>query len=185
MGPADRKEFATLVQTLGAAFGVEPSAPMLEAYWLALEDLGIAEVRRMVGAALRGGERMPPPATLRKLGGESQATAALDAWQAVVEAIRKHGHYRSVDFGPVVNTVVRQLGGWRQICATESDQLHNFVRREFERIYLATAQRPVEHLSTSPLLGEFAHQGVVRVAIGATASRPQLESAKRPELPPS
>jgi hypothetical protein len=179
----DRKAFADCIQALAAAFRTETSPALFESYWMGLDDLPLNAVLAAVKQAARKCRFMPVPAELRELAGAGGQAAVLDAWQAVVGAIRSVGHYRSVDFGPVVNAVVRNLGGWRRLCDADSDELHSFLRKDFERIYATTAQRPPESLDSRPLLGE--HGGdPVRVAIGPVEERRMLNGSGRHELEP-
>lgn len=178
MQDRDREAFLAAINTLCGTFRVEATEALLDGYWLALEDVEAGAVKAAVGRALRTCERMPAPADLRKLIGESGAVAAMDAWDAVVRAIRSLGSHRTVDFGLVVNATVRNLGGWRQICMTDSDELHSFVRKRFEETFTAMSQRPAEHLSGAPLAGEL-DPTPVRVAIGQAKKAPMLDGSGR------
>lgn len=137
MKQEDRSEFATAMQTLAAAFGKEPSKPLLEAYWMVLGELPIDGFKRAVSSALRSCKFMPSPAELREFAGdESIGLRAIRAWQAVRRAIREHGIYSAVSFDdPAINAAVRAVGGWRRLCSEDSEQMDRFVSREFDRLY--------------------------------------------------
>lgn len=59
------------------------------------------------------------------------------AWSACIEAVRRQGRYRSVDFSdPLINATVRTLGGWAWLCDTETAELQ-WVERRFQQQYRA------------------------------------------------
>lgn len=137
MHSQDRKEFALLVDSLAANFGKPAEEALLEAYWMALEDLPIEAVRRAVGIAIRTAKHLPRGVELREFSGDmNNATRAVHAWSALQIAVGRHGSYRSVDFDdPVLNATVRNLGGWQKLCATPTEEFEKWTRKDFERIY--------------------------------------------------
>lgn len=145
MTDAELEKFAETMNSLGATFGVEPTRPWLHGYWLALKDLNLDDFQQGAARALATCKRMPVPADLREMSGaQTVAAGALVAWEEVRKAIRRHGAYESVDFGPLVNAVVRNMGGWVSLCGLETAELDKWTRKEFERIYATVAaQGPV------------------------------------------
>jgi hypothetical protein len=182
MQDREHRDFLGIMTAMGAAFRAEMTEPLLSGYWLALQDLSLADFRSAAQKALRTSDRMPVPSKLRELAGDSGQLAALDAWTAVIGAIRAHGSWHSVDFGPVINATVRALGGWRQLCLSDRDQLHNFTRREFERVFGAMSTRPVEHLQGQPLMGQN-DETPRKIQVGPAKPK-QINGTPRKSLPP-
>ena len=94
---------------------------------------------------------MPSVAVLRDLTGEMRSEDRVQlAWEAMVAAIRDVGGYRSITFeDPAITATVRALGGWERICTTDTEELHKWLRKDFERVYPAFARkpRPVERIA--------------------------------------
>lgn len=67
MHSQDNERFAATLAALAETFGRSPSPATIQGYWLALEDLTLAEVQAGIRSALRTCEYMPPPATIRRL----------------------------------------------------------------------------------------------------------------------
>lgn len=143
MNQSEEREFSRMFSVLAATFRVESSTALLEGYWLGLEDMPLEQVRTAVKRALRECKFMPTAFELRSLSGEMPAAVrAVSAWQDLLKAIRKHGAWYSVDFQDrLINATVRALGGWREVCAKEADDLHVWTKKEFERVYGLLAQR--------------------------------------------
>ncbi len=155
MQSEDKKRFTSLIQALAAQFRIETSEALFEGYWMALDDLSLADVERSVRAAIRGCERMPAGSELRRLAGEmTTGSRAVQAWGAMVKAIGQHGGYRSVDFDDVViNATIRNLGGWQKLCQTEEQELQKWVRKDFERIYSALTTSGITEEQAQHLVG--------------------------------
>ena len=143
----NREAFAKRMAAMCAAFRTECTDPLLEAYWMALEDLSEPVFNAAVKRAIATEKFMPPPATLLELAGAKAQTStdrALTAWGFVVEAIRKHGSYSSVEFvdDQAIHGAIRRLGGWLRLCSTDSEELHSFRRKEFIEAYESCEQHP-------------------------------------------
>ena len=153
----DRGRFTALVQALAATFRAEPTKALFEGYWLGLRDLDIDRVEMAAARAIASCARMPVPVELRALAGESTATVrAVQAWEAAIRALRRFGSYKSVNFeDKTINATIRVLGGWERFCLTESDELHKWVRRDFERTYLALSESGVSEEASRYLMGTF------------------------------
>ena len=135
----------------------ELTEAIFEAFWLALSDLSLEQVRGAVIKALRTCRFMPSAAELRDLAGVmTPEMRAVLAWGALKRAIRKEGSWHSVHFDDAaVTAAVRNLGGWARLCSLESEELDKWVRRDFERIYLAFSERGVPADMAEPLAGAF------------------------------
>ena len=184
MRSGDRDRFLELISALAASFRTEATEPLLMGYWIGLQDMAIEDFERAATKAIATCRFMPVPAELRDLAGTGQAIAAMDAWQAVIGAMRSVGRYRGVDFGPLVNAVIRNLGGWTRLCNTDSDELHSFTRKDFERVYATMSARPVEHLSGEHFPATLDDAPVIRVAIGPAESKRMLNGGGHAKLAP-
>lgn len=180
----DREAYVVAMNALCGMFRVEPSEPFLDGYWMALQDVSIDDVRAAVVKAARTCQFMPPAAELRKLAGAGAEQASIDAWNGVVNAIRKFGAYESVDFGPTVNAAVRAVGGWRRLCTADSAELHAFIRREFAQALEALSAVAEASLDGAPLVGQH-RTPPVRIAIRPRDVVPLLESVKAGLLLPA
>lgn len=172
--------FAAGMGALASVFNRALDKAAIRAYELALEELSSEEMAIAAGAALKACRFMPTPAELLAFGKPPRnlAIEAADAWEAVCEAMNRHDYTDSVDFGPLVNAVVRNLGGWVSLCdATKTDL--KFGRKTFERLYAEFASKPLDGLRGEPLIG--AHRTTpVRVPIAGKVPPLQLPAAPSP-----
>ncbi len=152
----DRPRFLVMFNGLAATFSKEPSKPMLDGYWMGLADLPIEAVENACQRAIGTCKFMPVPVELRELAGVmAPADRAIKAWEAFVVASRRHGYYDSVDFDDkVINATVRNLGGWVEIDERrEQEGKDTWVRKEFERVYLALMRSGIGEEAGAPLIG--------------------------------
>lgn len=170
----------TSLALLGAAFDKKADRVVADAYWQALRDLTPEEIGRATQRALIECRFMPAPAELRQFAGwgRKRETDTAIAWEAVRSAIARHDYTTSVDFGPLVNAVVRNLGGWQRLCALGRDALDVWARKEFERIYGLFADVQVASLHGEPHAGAFGGRPVW-IQIGET-KRPTQQIAAAP-----
>lgn len=128
----------------------------MEGYWIALSDLTDAQMNAAVTRALRESKFLPSGSELITFAGVANALPLriAEAWEAVRRAIRVHDYTDSVDFGPRVNAVVRNMGGWLRLCELNREQLDVWGRKEFERAYEAFADKPEGQLNGEPHRGE-------------------------------
>ncbi|HDL49746.1 MAG TPA: hypothetical protein ENH33_07310 [Actinobacteria bacterium] len=85
MKATDEVEFGTMISTLGAAFGTAIEPAMIEAYFMALEDIDIDVVGAACKEAIRTCEFFPRPVNIRNLvicG--NRGLAAAEAWDKMV-----------------------------------------------------------------------------------------------------
>ena len=135
---SDKRQFAQMLEVMAESFHKEASEAMVNGYWIALQDLPMREVSLGIQDALRTCEYMPRPATIRRLSGKpelgSDHRAAL-AWQAVRVALSRHGTYKSVEFDdPIINSCIRNLGGWVALGQKSADDFDIWTRKQFERV---------------------------------------------------
>jgi len=175
----------TAVTILADTFRQQISVAAMQGYSLALEELSPEEIHEATRRALRECRFMPTPSEVLALagkGGPRQVVAEMAlAWEAVRQARRVHSWTTGVDFGPLVNAVVRNLGGWLEFCG-KPDSSMVWERKRFEEIFLAFSDKPPGTLHGEPLDGEFG--GVVRVAIGGASNhRRELPGVGEGHLP--
>lgn len=173
--------FATIMETLAENFRVVLTTPATRGYWMVMEDLTEGEMAKAAKATLGSCKFMPSAAELITFSGRGRSAAfsAAEAWGAVRAAIDKHDYTTSVDFGPTVNAIVRNLGGWLRLCDLTREDLDVWTRKEFERIYLEFADKDPGILHGEPLSGAFGG-APVRVAIGGKLPPLQISAPANP-----
>jgi hypothetical protein len=176
-----KQRFVAAMAVLSETFNRPLSDGAVEGYWLVLNDLSSEDLGRAIKRALSEAKFMPTPGELLTFAGhdQRQAQAALIAqsWEAIRTAMRKYGYTTSVDFGSLVNAVVRNLGGWLELCAKTIDELV-WVRKDFERLYEAFSAKPLDGINGDPLRGQFGG-APVRIAIGGVVAPLQIADGKR------
>ncbi len=168
MTSADKTTFADTITALQVALlnpGQKPDPAVVAAYWALLSDMSLADFLRGAGVCGRTLRWFPKPAEIRDAAGLSLASACTEAWDAVRAAIDRWDYTTSVDFGVLVNAVVRNLGGWRFLCDRPLTDLNVWTRKEFERVYALLSRKDERELHGPPLLGAFCGEPV-RIAIG-------------------
>jgi len=154
----------------------------LEAYLIGLEELTSEEVGAVTKRAIRECKFMPPAVELLALAGRAGplvlAAEIAEAWTSARWARRVHSYTTGVDFGPLVNAVIRSMGGWLVFCGHNDDALEAFERKKFEVAYAAFRARAELGAMGDPLRGEFG--GIERVAIGGRAPARQIEARPAP-----
>ena len=141
-----RKDFAVVMTILGETYGRPLTDAMLDGYWLVLEGLSETELKAAARGALSTQKFMPTPSELLAFvkPKKDPNVDAIQAWQVVRKAIDKFDYLvNTIDFGPLVNAVIRNLGGWDTLCTATLPELDNpgWLRKRFEEVYkgLATA----------------------------------------------
>lgn len=136
----------TALAMLGGAFDKPVTKAMGQAWRSALGDLTPEEIQKATTGALRACKFFPAPAELRAFARPPRdlSSEAQKAWAAVRRAIDEIDYTVSgIDFGPVVNAVIRQLGGWDALCRATLTDLDVWKRKEFERLYLLFGDREI------------------------------------------
>jgi len=170
-----REKFGTSLAVLAATFNRELVPAAIEGYWLTLQGLTDDELAVATKRGLAEARFMPSPSELLALAerGRSVEADSAQAWQAVRSAIDKHDYLvASIDFGPLVNAVVRNLGGWDTLCRAKLSDLDNpgWLRKRFDEVYAALSIAKLDSLNGEPLPGSlpenFRGAGRVTVSIG-------------------
>lgn len=152
----------------------------IKGYLVGLEELTEEQIGMVTKRAIRESKFMPSVAELLAFagkGGPLVLTAELaDAWTAARWARRVHSYTTGVDFGPLVNAVIRSMGGWLVFCGHNDDALEAFERKKFEATYAAFRARGGQGSMGDALPGMF--PGVKQVAIGGRAAPARQIEAK-------
>lgn len=174
---------ATAVTLLAETFRQQLSETAARGYIAGLEDLTEAQIGAATTRALRECKFMPSCAELRSLvgiGGEKSMTfRTAEAWEAVRKAMDRYDYTANVDFGPHVNAVIRNLGGWQSLCDKSIPDLV-WVRKDFERMYEAFDGKEMGDRGDF-LTGAFKAAPVVQIAIGGVKP-PKLLSGPRSQI---
>ena len=133
----DRKRFVSAVSATAAAFGKETTEELFAVFWGGLEDLPVEAVVGALVRAVQVCQFFPTVRDLREMSGGPSATSRIEmAWESLLRAIRSVGGYRSPLFeDAAITATIRSMGGWERICSMESEELHKWGRKEFDRIY--------------------------------------------------
>lgn len=156
MREADRDSVLQTMTGLSELFGKKVSESLMSIYWLTLEDMSLEEFNHAVSVHMRdpeSGRFFPKPADLigrvarsGKQNSELVAQSAELGWSLVMGRLKSHGSYGSLKISdPVAIETVRQMGGWKSLCATDLDKMA-FKQREFMSLYQTVVKTPVELL---------------------------------------
>ncbi len=157
-----RSEFGQGIAFLSAATGRKVPVETIEVWYLVAQQqqLTAQEWQSGVAAVVASHEfsGLPAIGSIIKAARASSGRAALAvedqaavAWGKVLDAIREHGAYRTVQFDDAaISPTIRDLGGWVTVCDTPRDELIRFVRPTFAKLYAAHARAGTS--SKSPAL---------------------------------
>jgi hypothetical protein len=183
-----KQNFAAALMVLASSYNRELPAPALEGYWLALLDLGEDALQMGLGRALREwrGKFMPTPPELRALclgqgSPEQRQLNAAASWEVVHAAMNKYDYTSSVDFGPLTNAVVRNMGGWIWLCERSVNDL-TFDRKKFEELHQAMSGTSITAERSTPLRGQFGGKPVLFQIPGEPERRLALPEHEGPGL---
>ncbi len=160
------------------------SQQLVEIYWQALRDLTPDEFTVGVARAVRESVFFPKPAELLNYAGVGEAhkrLLAANAWEVVRAAMDKYDYTSSVDFGPLTNAVVRNLGGWIWLCARDRKDL-TFDRKRFEELHLMLAESRIDPRRAAPLKGQFGGKPVLFMIPGEPERRLAIPDVETPFL---
>lgn len=142
MQQVDKAKFVAVLTTLCATFRETSDEGLLDGYWMGLEDLPIESVKAACARAVGECVHMPRPAEIRRLAGaDTSADGVQSAWGEVVRQVASVGSYGKPEFAPDVREAVVACGGWSRLCAATTEQLHSWIKREFEEHLEAQRRR--------------------------------------------
>lgn len=182
MTPDEKPAFVQIVAAVAATFRQEASEALLLGYWLGLEDLPLAKLKRGAVRAMRECRFLPSVAELRGLAGDlSPQDRATIAWEAVCKAMPEHAHYHTVDFDdPAVNAALRTMGGWEEFADRWEHEESKWLRQEFERTYVVYARRGVTVEEGAPLVGFYDRYNALNGYRYALSKPTRIETTLRP-----
>jgi Domain of unknown function (DUF6475) len=177
MKPEDAGVFGSTFAALCELFDKKPSLELSEIYWAVLKDkLAIDQFKQACAKCAARCKFMPKPAELLEAIGEGGAKdltfRIAQAWEAVYGAMNRYDYTDSVDFGPLVNAIVRNMGGWEQLCDKSIPDLV-WDRKKFEELYAAYVEKTSLGDSGKPLMGRFRTEPV-QVPIGGVVPPRQI-----------
>ena len=159
MQQPDFKRFMAIMTGMAKLYEREIDATLLDAYWMALRDWDLDDFEK-AAALLMGTEKfMPRPAAfndLRKAGKPTPGEAWARAVQACGSAIQCGQVTPNGTCGdPMIDDVVRMIGGYGAIAMCEVDKLH-FLERRFAEHYESledrqTVREAVLQISNNPV----------------------------------
>ncbi len=127
----DEVRFAVAVGELAAAFGQTAEPTLVDAYFMALEDLGIDAIEKACKDAIRTCEFFPRPVGIRRLTSPDAKSRALDAWPEVMKAAGGNGTITD----PIAAKAVQNMGGVKRLGRMEEEILREWGRKRFEELY--------------------------------------------------
>lgn len=139
MTPADAVNFSRMLTLVAEQYGKAMSPDLIQLYFDGLSHLPIEAVRAAFQKHIRNtdtGQWMPKIAdVIRACEGKSEDAAYL----ALVElqgAFSSVGAWRSVEFtDPITRAVVRDMGGWPELCNRNAEEWAKFGAPDFMRRY--------------------------------------------------
>jgi hypothetical protein len=134
MQASDFATFRAVMTGLGKVYEREIDQPLLDAYWLALEDWGIADFSAAARHLMRRGRFFPRPSDFEDLRRSATQRDAVEAWETARRTARNAislGRVRAdVTSGDVfIDRAVAAIGGYGTIALCDSAWLHALERR--------------------------------------------------------
>lgn len=133
MTDADRPYLAKMLQVFGSTFNEPVDDFKAEAYFVALREFSVDEIKTAAHAALKLDTFFPRPARLRELILGSVEDQADAAWAQVLQQIRWEGYTGKPQLPEATWDVVRELwGSWVHLCQTlpgEGPELLGWAKR--------------------------------------------------------
>ncbi len=161
MTETDRLEFAKTLLVVGETFNEPVSHGRAEAYFEALGDFTLEQVKGACAMALRGSKFFPRPAELRELIEGDRDEAATAAWGAILREIRRVGYIGAPNLDDRALRAVRELfGSWQRLCErlpAEGPELLGWVK-QFKAVYASvekTSQRALTMGDLAPNVRQF------------------------------
>lgn len=153
--PNDLPRFTTILAALCETFQKTPTNATYLGYEMALDDLPIDRIEVAARKAMRSCKFMPSGSELRELAGELSATDRPRlAWGEFEAAVVRVGGYKSPTFAdPLINAVVRHLGGWIRVCELPAEEFDKWLRKDFEAAYATFMRAPPSAEACGPLVG--------------------------------
>ncbi len=181
MVKADFENFARMLALTGEQYGKTLSPDLIEFYFEGLSHLPIETVRAALNKHIRNtdtGQFMPKIAdVIRACEGRTEDVA----YGALVElqrAFSSVGAWRSVEFAdPIIGAVVRDMGGWPELCGRDAEEWTQFGSKDFLKRYRIYKERgTVSAPSYLPGLAERSPNGTFDKPVLIGVRRPAIEN---------
>lgn len=155
MNDTDKKEFAEVMLSNGEIYNKEISKSFMQAYFNALTDYSIAEVKDGISKhALdpKHGSFFPKPADIVRHLKENQITTeqkAELAWAQVMRVMRTEGSYGSLSIDDKqALAAIKSFTNWKDLCMLPENKL-TWAKKEFMSMYSTYENTPLEMLPSS------------------------------------
>lgn len=152
-----REEFSLIVKGLKAVYSEQNfinTQAAFDVWYDSLNDLSYQELSYAAQKYIQTGHFAPKPADLREIISSAKNPVRMygDAWQDVMNAIRRYGYMREQDalnsLDPVTRRAVQNLG-YQNLCMSESPETD---RANFRMIYEQLSAREKEDNTIAPAL---------------------------------
>ena len=180
MQASDFAAFRAMMTGLGKVYERELDQPLLDAYWLALEDWTLVDFSAAAKHLMRCGRFFPRPSDFEDLRRSASQRDAVEAWETARSTARNAislGRVRTdVTSGdPRIDRTVAAIGGYGAIALCDSAWLHALERRFFEAYReardVAEARAALPHLAPSAQLAKGAQARGTGPAAGTGIER--------------
>jgi len=146
MNANDRETFAALIGTAAILYNQQNRAnQIVGVYWELLKRYEIADIRAAFERHFKnpdGGQFFPKPADLIRVIDGAPEDRAINAWSLVMQAIKNHGIYESVDFeDDSAHAAIEKMGGWIELCKMKESDEH-FKCARFIKLYKSSCFEP-------------------------------------------
>lgn len=156
---AKTETIANCMTMLSETYRQKLTRSTLEAYRIALEDIGDEDLLAACTEALKQCKFMPVPAELREFvhaAGDSPESRAVKAFAVVDRAVQRLGRGKTVQFDdPLINAAINLCGGWLRFCDATLENFNTWLRKEFCREYAGLVRRPPTAEMCRPSPGEY------------------------------
>ena len=177
-----RREIIACVTLLAGTLRQELTEVLLRGYSMALGDMTAGEIRQATARAVSECKFMPAPAELRAFAGRKPlAERGQEAWLVVRGAMDRYDVYEGVDFGPLVNAVVADLGGWVYLCDCSIPDLV-WREKEFIEKFRDRANRPIDQGRGAPMRGALSTSTIHRIEAPGSEMPRALPSRAQSEI---
>ncbi|NQV29233.1 MAG: hypothetical protein HQ518_33175 [Rhodopirellula sp.] len=157
-----RTEFAEGIALLTATVGRQMPDEQLAAWFAMLKDLSAEQLRRGIVKTLQTHQfaGFPPIGSVLSNCNTAGTIGSLKdrsllAWHDARKCISRVGPGDSIDFDdPLINAVIRALGGWPSFCQVETSKIQ-WLEKDFREMYAALACCPLREDQTRRLSGQF------------------------------
>lgn len=139
----NKERFIEILSATMEIYNKELSELGIQMYYNTLKDYNTDTVMQAFNIAIKTNKYnvLPKPAEIIEIIEGSKEEKADIAWGSVIQAMRKHGHYASIDFeDTAISATINHLGGWQYLCGQTKEELH-FIQKDFIRLYNAFSKR--------------------------------------------